>query len=434
MSSKNMHSANAYIIAFCSTIVRYYDYSLFGLSAAILSKTLMPGEDAAKRIHYFFMVFAVAVIARPVGSIIFGFIGDKISRVHAIRSANMLAMISTTLIAFIPNHNHIGSLSALFLLICRMLFLVSLPGEIDSIKIYISEKITHNRRHLASSMVSLSAQVGVILAAVTYHTSMNYESLYPYLWRINFLIGGMLGFAVILMRNYYEESKGFLKHKRAKNYQFEPNILKIIANNKKSFLLAMLIMGANGGVYNFLIIFFSTFAAHVATIIAVDHAEINNIILISCFGVGCILSGLLADLWNPIKQIIYSVILSISVLMLLGYTIITHGKVALELHIMLVILAPFYMIPSYVKVQSIFDTTIRMRMCSLAHSVGSMLLSSATPFIAMTLWQYTKLHYVVLLCFVVQLLAILLPIIYIMIECYRDLFDKEEEIKCIKER
>ena len=429
-----MHSANAYIIAFCSTIVRYYDYALFGLSATILSKTFMPGIDAAERMHYFFMVFAVAVTARPVGSIIFGFIGDKISRVHAIRSANVLAMISTILIAFVPSHDSIGSFSALFLLICRMLFLVSLPGEIDSIKIYISEKITHHRRHLASGMVSLSAQVGVMIAAIAHHTTMNYESLYPYLWRINFLIGGVLGLSIILMRNYYEESKGFLKHKTDKNYQFEPNLVKIITTNKKSFLLAILIMGANGGVYNFLIIFFSTFAANVATIIAIDNAEINNIILISCFGVGCILSGLLADLWNPIKQIICGIILSIIVLILLGYTITVHSKVALEFHIILVILAPFYMIPSYVKVQSIFDTTIRMRMCSLAHSLGSMLLSSATPLIAMTLWQYTKLYYVVLLCFFVQLLAILLPITYIMIECYRNLFDEEEEIKCLKER
>lgn len=422
-----MHPSNAYIIAFCSTMVRYYDYALFGLSAAILSKTFMPGLDAGAKLHYFFAVFALAVIARPVGSVIFGFIGDKISRVHAIKIANIVAMIATTLIALIPSHESIGPLSALFLFLCRILFLISLPGEIDSIKIYISEKISHHRRHLASSIVSFSAQIGVMLAAIIYHSMMNYENIYPYLWRMNFIIGGVFGVLIVLTRNYYEESKSFLKHQQSKKYKFEPNLLKVISENKKSFLLAVLIMGANGGVYNFLIIFFNTFASHVATIITVDHAEINNIILIACFAIGCILSGIIADLWQPLKQIIYSVVLSIFVLILLGYIITVHNKLVLELHMLLVFLAPFYMIPSYVKVQSIFDASVRVRMCSLAHSIGSMILSSATPFIAMTLWQYTKLHYVVLLCFFVQLLAILLPIIYIMIECYHNLFDEDNE-------
>ncbi|MEM6338943.1 MAG: MFS transporter, partial [Pseudomonadota bacterium] len=179
---------SSYIIAILATIVRYYDYALFGLSASVISKTFMPGADDSHQMLLFFAVFSLAVVARPLGSVLFGKIGDRVSRVASVKIATIIAAISTTAIALIPGFNSWGWVSVVLLASCRMMFLMSLAGEIDAIKIFVAEKIGKKRRNFAIGTVSFSSQLGVILASVMYHIAISIEELES-AWRLNFVLG-----------------------------------------------------------------------------------------------------------------------------------------------------------------------------------------------------------------------------------------------------
>ncbi|NRB10357.1 MAG: MFS transporter [Rickettsiaceae bacterium] len=413
----------SYIIAFCTTLIRYYDYALFGLSASVISKSFMPSADETEQLFYFFAIFSIAVLARPFGSLIFGKIGDLIGRVAAVKIAAIIAAISTSFIGFIPKYQDVGSISVLLLLLCRMMFLISLAGDTDAIKIYIAEKISKRNRHFANGLVSFSSQIGVLIAATLYYFAMNFEEV-TWLWRVNFLIGGIGGITILLLRKYFEESEVYLKNKRKQQCQLvNLGIMAIIKNYKIEFLLAIFVIGALGGVYHFLIIFLNTFAASI-DIISTDLAKLYNMKLVIIYSIASLISGIVADRVNIQKQITLSLTASL-ILILIVQLMMNINVFLVSVHMLLVFLAPFYVIPSQIAIQSLFPSRLRMRMFSLSHSIGSVCFSSSMPFLGMVLWKYTEMFSVVISLFIMLLGVLFFAFAYINRMNYENFFEKE---------
>jgi MFS family permease len=422
MKSKfDSSSYHPFLVAFAATLVRYYDYALFGLSASVISETFMPELSNSDGLLGFFAILAITVIAKPLGSIIFGKIGDTVGRIESIKIATILAALSTSGVALIPGYHKIGVISVVLLIFCRMLFLMSFAGEVDAIKIYITEKVGKKNRYLASGLMSFSAQTGVLIAAGMYQFAMNTESI-DNLWRLNFLIGGFLGLVVILLRKSLKESEIFIRSK-SELVKMDGGIIFLIKTHKVKFILSVLISGSLGGVYHFLIIFLGTFAAKIALVITEETAQQNNVFLIALYSVACVISGLTADLFGKItKQIFIALIISVACIFIMQLLIL-QGIFAVFLHFLLVFCAPFYIIPIHIRLQSLFYTGVRMRMYSLSHSLGSMLFSSTTPFFCMILWKYTGMFFVVLLFYGILLGIILFCIAYLVNKKYVNLLE-----------
>ena len=416
----NLKRYESLIIAFFVTIVRYYDYALFGLSASLLSKNFMPHGNDGDQMLIFFAVFSLATIARPIGSLIFGKIGDKVGRVVSVKMSTVIAATSTCLVAVAPGFDSVGLFAVIIITLLRMLFLMSLAGEIDAIKIYVAEMIGKKRRHLVIGIVSFSSQIGVLFASVAYHIAVSYEDV-EWLWRVNFAIGGLLGLVVIFLRRRLLESEEFLNSKS--RLSIEPNgIVKIVGANKVKFVLATVINGMLGGGYHFLIIFFGTFAANVADIIDNESAAAANTMLISLYGIACLISGYISDRFKIVTQIIAALVLSIFCTLVMEFFLDLKGY-SILLHCILVFLVPFYSIPCSVHIQSLFQTGIRMRMCSLSHSIGSMVFSSTTPFICMLIWQSTEIVSLVLAYFLFQLGLLFFALLYMIKKDYISMFE-----------
>jgi MFS family permease len=414
-----------FLIAFFATIVRYYDYAIFGLSAATLSKNFLPSESSDKQLLLFFAIFSLAVVTRPIGSIIFGFISDKHGRVVSVRISIFLATISTILIGIMPNFASIGILATISLTFCRMIFLISLAGEVDTIKIYIVEKVGKSYKNYASSIVSCCSQAGALLAAICYHFSIEYDQIQcfgqylgQYFWRINFIIGGIAGLVIIIRRHSFQESEEFLNCQKDRKFT-QPNfweLKNIIKKVLPSFIVALLISGCTGAIYHFLIIFWGVFTSKIILITNAHQAQIMTIILIIIYAVMAIFSGFLADRFNPKKQIITSVGLSILVIIIIQFSSYNGMFLGIFLRyfpLVIIALAPFYIIPLQIIIQSLFTTNIRARMCGLSHSLGGTIISSTTPFFCMLLWQYNNSVTLVLGYFLLLLLLLFVSVIYL---------------------
>lgn len=380
----------------------------------------MPGGSSADKLLNFFLIFSLAVAARPLGSIIFGQISDKIGRVASVKITTIIAVCSVVLIALLPGYEVIGVWATILLTLCRMVFIMSLAGEIDSIKVYISEKIGKKSRHLASGLVSFSAQVGVLIAALMYHFTLSFDEI-AWLWRVNFVIGGGLGMVVFILRNHLKESSYYTQHKPEKS---EDNLGKIISQNKLKFSLAMVLNGGLGASYNFWVIFLSTFIGNITGLISKTDASKNNVILVAVYGISALISGFLADKFGSIyKQILTSLIISLIAILAMQY-LSFYNEFSFLLHAISVFLVPIYMVPMQIKLQSIFPAEIRVRMCSLSHSLGSMFLSSTIPFLCMFLWKQTEIFSAIYLYFMSLLLLMVGAILYLKKESYQNMFDK----------
>lgn len=404
---------SAFLIAFLTIIVRYYDYALFGLGAANLAETFMPSSRSDQQILSFFAIFSVVVIVRPLGSVIFGVIGDNYGRAISVKVGALVAAVSTGLIGLIPSFKEIGIWAPIMLIFCRLLFLVSLAGDSDAVKIYITEKIGPANRNFGSGIASFCSQTGALIAAISYHYTVDIDD-FPGFWRINFIIGGMAGLLVMLMRHYFQESQEFLLCRAAKKSSASVPLkfFQIISQHQRQFLAALLINGCIGGVYHFLVIFLSIFASKILGIITINQAHTSNIKLIAIYSVTSILSGFVADRVSPARQSIAALILSISCLSIV--TLLSPPQILItHLPMILMILAPFYIVPCQIMTQILFAVDIRTRMYSLAHSVGSIIFSGTTPFLCMLLWKYSGSIIAVFGLLAALLLILLGSIIYL---------------------
>jgi len=385
----------SFLIAFFSTIVRYYDYALFGLSASILSKNFLPNFSEDKQLLGFFAIFSLAVVTRPIGSIIFGWIGDSFGRIKAIKIAAILAAISTSFIGITPGFNMIGWTAVVILTFCRMVFLISLAGEVDTIRIYAAEKVGKSHKNSVNGMVSFFSQIGALLAATSYYFLSDSE----YLWRISFVGGGIMGIIVIFLREHFIETAEFLTYKA--NNSDNKNLLQAIKDHQQQFIIATIISGSIGGIYHFSIIFFATFISKVTLQIDQDQAGTTNIMLIIIYAISALFSGIIADRTVAMKQIYFAIIASIMVLIISIFT-----DLLIYSPLIIVVLLPLYSVPLQVKIQSLFNVGIRARMCSLSHSIGGIIISSSTPLISMVVWEYTKSLTCIFIVVVILLFAL----------------------------
>ncbi len=411
----------SYLIAFFATAIRYYDYALFGLSASVISSQFMPEGSNSDKLLNFFMIFSISVAARPIGSVIFGRISDTIGRVVSVKITTIISALSALIISLLPGYETIGLWATVVLTVCRMLFIMSLAGETDAIKIYIAEKIGKKSRHLASGLVSFSAQLGALIAACMYHFTLSVSEI-TWLWRINFAVGGILGVSVFLLRKSLRESGHYISNKTEDEGEEDANIVKIISRNKLKFFLTLMLNGSIGASYNFLVIFLSTFVAKVIGGISIHEAAENNIILIIVYAISCLISGVLADRISIYKQIFVSLLLTLS--LLVAMQILSIDQVYFfPIHMLVVFFVPIYMIPIQIKLQSIFPVNIRVRMCSLGHSLGSLILSATIPFFCMILWKYTENFAVIYAYFMVIVLLIISGVFVLMRESYKNMFE-----------
>lgn len=412
---------NSYFIAFFTTIVRYYDYSLFGLSASAIASNFMPYGSKSDKLLDFFMIFSFSVIARPVGSIIFGRIADKIGRTDSVKITTIISATTALILGLLPGYEMIGGVAASIVTLCRMLFLMSLAGEADTIKVYIAEKIGKKRRNLVSALVSFFAQMGVLTAAFVYSVTLSYSDI-TWLWRVNFIIGGVLGLVVFYLRSHLKESSYYKEKKDAYQDEFKLGTVKLIVNNRKKLFLAFILSGGIGASYNFLIIFLGTFASNVMNVVSSVEAAKNNVILIIIYAISCLISGVLADRANSIYKQIFMALISVLIILSIVQLKVMY-KILFPFQFLLVAFVPIYMVPLQVKIQSMFSVMSRVRMYSLAHSLGSMIFSATIPFFCMLIWKYTESFSLVYAYFALIISIMIFAVSKLSYDNYENMFE-----------
>jgi MFS transporter, MHS family, proline/betaine transporter len=278
-----------------------------------------------------------------------------------------------------------------------------------------------DRRNFVGSLVTFSAQFGVLIAASSYHLAMSKPEM-PELWRVSFIAGGVFGIILFTLRGFLEESRQFLEAKRKPDIFDDMRLYEIVTHHKLKFTLATVINGFLGGVYHFLIIFLATFVSNVTHLISASEAQAINIKLVAIYGFAGVAAGLVADRVNYFVQTITALAVALMLAIALQYSA-SNNIYVMQLHKAIACVVPFFMLPSYARVQTLFASNIRMRMCSLSHSVGSLLFSSTTPVVCMIVWKYTNNYSLVITCFIVQIVILLLTVLVMLKQNYKNELD-----------
>ncbi|MFP3834034.1 MFS transporter [Chryseobacterium sp. SIMBA_028] len=204
------------IASSAGTLIEWYDMFLAIILASSLAVNLFPTEGS----HFLetLAVVASSFMFRPIGSLIFGNIGDRIGRKYSFLISLILMGASTFLIGCIPGFSSIGWAAPILLLICRLMQGLAISGEYAGAVIYVAEHAPTNKRGFYTGFIQATVPMGLLIClSVIFLTrnSMSEEDFTRYGWRIPFLLSSVLVILSYIIRKKLHESPVFEELKKA---------------------------------------------------------------------------------------------------------------------------------------------------------------------------------------------------------------------------
>ena len=190
------------------------DFASYAFFATVSIKPVLtaPGDPATALIGTF-AVFGIGLVARPLGAILFGRLGDLKGRKLALLIAMPMMGISTLIIGLLPTSATIGIAAPILLVASRLAQGFSAGGEVGNAIAFLIEWSPQNRRALYSSLQQASSTAGTLIGALLAAFLSSYldpASLHGSGWRIPFLIGGLVIAPFgLYMRSKVQESPYF---------------------------------------------------------------------------------------------------------------------------------------------------------------------------------------------------------------------------------
>src|SRR5512144_1596821 len=150
--------------------IEWYDFFLYGIGAALVFPTLFFPADLAHPVALTlsFLTFAAGFIARPVGGLLFGHMGDRIGRKSALAAALVLMGVATTLIACLPSYAAAGPIAPLLLVLLRVAQGLAIGGQWGGAVLLVLESAPRASRGLLGSVPQMGVPVGVIFANLSF--------------------------------------------------------------------------------------------------------------------------------------------------------------------------------------------------------------------------------------------------------------------------
>lgn len=192
--------------------MEWFDFGIYSYLAVTIGKVFFPESDPATQLVSTFATFAVAFIARPIGAIFFGRLGDRLGRKAVLTMTLILMAIGTFSIGLIPSYESIGLTAAILLLFARLVQGFSTGGEYAGAMTYITESSPDKKRGMLSSLLEAGTLIGFILGAglVTILTEwLGPETMSAWGWRIPFFVAAPLGLIAVLLRSRLKETPAF---------------------------------------------------------------------------------------------------------------------------------------------------------------------------------------------------------------------------------
>lgn len=377
---KQKKSANKVLGAFLGTIIEYYDYSLYGFSAAIIAeKFFSPATDQLTKLVNVFAVYAVAYLSKPLGAYIFGRIGDKYGRKKALSFTIIGIIIPTLIIGLLPDYSTLGVWSTIILVLCRFMQGIFIAGEYDGAAIYVIEHLGPKYQFTASAITRCTGVIG-LLSGIGVTNFFNAHIFPDWSWRIPFLLSVPLGLVTLYYRQKFDETPEF---KKAGNNNSIQKFNVLIRKQWKNILPLIFLAGGFGATYQIAIIFMKQYLPLVLLATGVIMSSFS-VLVVLCFAVFMPIAGFIADRIRVnivlktalISTIIASIIFTIAV----EYQMTNLGLFA---SLMLAAsVAPFNALAHSVVIKS-FAVRERYRVISFGHTIGSMLMSGTANYVCL---------------------------------------------------
>ena len=177
-------------------VLEWYDFSVYGFFALQIGKTFFQTGDQVSDTLAAFGIFAMGFLTRPLGSVIFGHIGDRHGRTTALTVSIVGMAVTTVCMGLLPGYASIGIAAPILLTVLRMLQGMAAGGEAAIAGVFLIENAPKGRRALSSAIGGAGVGLGIQAASITAFVLATYltpQELLDWGWRLPFMFGLVAG-------------------------------------------------------------------------------------------------------------------------------------------------------------------------------------------------------------------------------------------------
>ncbi len=197
------------------TTIEFNDFFVYATAAVIVFPALFfPSADPTTSILASFAAFGAAFVARPIGGMLFGYLGDRIGRTRVLVYTLMTMGLATVVIGLLPAATSPGwqLLAPTLLVAMRLIQGLGLGGEWSGAALLATENAPRGRTAFYGSLTQLGAALGFGIATATFlvlSTQLSHADFFAWGWRIPFLMSAVLVFVGLWVRVSLQETPVF---------------------------------------------------------------------------------------------------------------------------------------------------------------------------------------------------------------------------------
>lgn len=184
-------------------VMEWYDFAIYGYFAIVIGQKFFPSEDPSVSVIAAFGAFAAGFLARPLGGVLLGRLGDVVGRPQVLMISIFMMAIPTMIMGLLPSHDHIGIAAPILVVLLRVIQGLSVGGEYTSSSVFLAEHSPDKSRGFIASWSTWGAVAGILVGSgvgAIFTTVLTDAQISDWGWRIPFLMGGSIAVLGLWLR------------------------------------------------------------------------------------------------------------------------------------------------------------------------------------------------------------------------------------------
>ncbi|CAM3627658.1 MFS transporter [Parendozoicomonas haliclonae] len=299
-STATLSSSKVVAIVALGGFLEVYDFIIYAMLAGYLADHFFPAAEPVVALLLTFSTFSIGYLARPLGGLVFGHIGDLFGRKRTFAVSVLLMAASTFGIAVLPGYDVLGLAAPVLLTLLRLMQGFSIGGEVPGAITYLRE--TQRYPGLATGALTFAFILGVAGSAGVHASLLNVlgpEVVADWGWRLAFALGGSLGVVSFYIRRRFQESPAFIALQKVGEDRDIP-ARTLVTQHGCTLTGGVMVMAMAGAAATVLLVFGPSYYIRV---LGYDAQVVSHAIAVSSVAMSplCVFGGWLSDRLSGVR-------------------------------------------------------------------------------------------------------------------------------------